>query len=32
MDVAGWEVLSRGDDVAEKSVMEGKPPNPPPIF
>ena len=29
--VTGWEVFSRGDDVAEESVMEGKPPNPPPI-
>jgi hypothetical protein len=26
--VEGWEVFSRGDDVAEESVMEGKPPNP----
>jgi hypothetical protein len=28
MAVADWEVFSRGDDVAEQSVMEGKLPDP----
>jgi hypothetical protein len=32
MDLTGWEVFSRGDDVAEESVMEGKLPNSSPIF
>jgi hypothetical protein len=32
MDLTSWEVFSRGDDVAEESVMEGKLPNSSPIF
>jgi hypothetical protein len=32
INLTGWEVFSRGDDVAEESVMEGKLPNSSPIF